>query len=360
MTYRDDSAALAARVEALRRDVVSAERDTKSQLEHAVSEYSAFAAQVAEGDLAVRLHPDASQNGLGTLAENLNAMATGLGDLSGEVREGARRISGATSEILAAVSQHTAGASEQSAALAQISTTVDEVRAAAEQAATRAADVAEKAQTSVKVSDEGLEVVEAIVDGMTEIRARVGAIATDIMTLSEQTQAISEITALVTDLADQSNLLALNATIEAAKAGEQGKGFAVVASEVRNLAEQSKQATGQVRRILGDIQKATNAAVLATEQGTRVVEVGLARTERAGEVIGALTETIRTGSVSAQQIVASAHEQSVGMDQIAHAMRDVHTSTVQFVAGAQQSQAAAEGLNDLAGQLLSLTEKYTV
>jgi methyl-accepting chemotaxis protein len=85
---------------------------------------------------------------------------------------------------------------------------------------------------------------------------------------------------------------------------------------------------------------------------------GLAATGRANH--GVLTETIRTGSVSAQQIVASAHEQSVGMDQIAHAMRDVHTSTVQFVAGAQQSQAAAEGLNDLAGQLLSLTEKYTV
>ena len=71
--------------------------------------------------------------------------------------------------------------------------------------------------------------------------------AASIVRLSEQSQAIGEIIATVTDLAEQSNLLAVNAAIEAAKAGEQGKGFAVVAQEVKSLAEQSKQATAQVR-----------------------------------------------------------------------------------------------------------------
>ena len=84
----------------------------------------------------------------------------------------------------------------------------------------------------------------------------------------------------VNDLAEQSNLLAVNASIEAAKAGEQGKGFAVVAQEVRNLAEQSKQATIQVRSILNDIQKATNAAVMVTEQGSKAVEAGVKQSPR--------------------------------------------------------------------------------
>src|SRR4028119_1286641 len=107
---------------------------------------------------------------------------------------------------------------------------------------------------------------------MQRIREQMEAIGESMMRLSEQSQAIGAIIATVDDLAQQSNLLAVNAAIEAAKAGEQGKGFAVVAQEVKSLADQSKQATTQVRTILNDIQKATGAAVMATEQGSKAVE----------------------------------------------------------------------------------------
>ncbi len=115
---------------------------------------------------------------------------------------------------------------------------------------------------------------------MKRIQTHMDSIAASIVRLSDQSQAIGEIIASVNDLAEQSNLLAVNAAIEAAKAGEQGKGFAVVAQEVRSLAEQSKQATAQVRNILGDIQKATSAAVMATEQGSKAVEAGVKQSAR--------------------------------------------------------------------------------
>ena len=86
---------------------------------------------------------------------------------------------------------------------------------------------------------------------------------------------VFEATNLINDISDQINLLSLNASIEAARAGEQGKGFAVVAQEIRSLAEQSKQATAQVRDILSDVQKATAAAVMATEQGSKAVDAGV-------------------------------------------------------------------------------------
>jgi methyl-accepting chemotaxis protein len=216
------------------------------------------------------------------------------------------------------------------------------------------------AQTSVRVGQEGTESVEAMLAGMAEIRAKVEAIAGDVLALSAQSQQIGEIIAVVNDIADQSNLLALNAAIEAAKAGEQGKGFAVVAAEVRSLATQSKAATGKVRGLLGEIQKATNAAVLATEQGSQRVERGMGLAQRAGGVIGELAATIREAAQAVQQIAASAQQQSTAMDQIAAAMRDVNQATVQFVAGARQSQTAAEGLNGLARQLQTLTERYRV
>jgi methyl-accepting chemotaxis protein len=338
---------------------IASERETKETLEKAVLDYSTFAALVAEGDLTIRMATNGGGD-LQTLSDNLNGMVTGLGQLSGRVRDGVQGMRSATSEILAAVSQHTASASQQTAAISQTSSTVDEVRAASEQTASKAREVAEKARGSVQVSDDGTRSVETIAGAMEQIRDRVQGVARDILALSGQTQQIGEITATVNELADQSNILALNASIEAAKAGEHGKGFAVVATEVRNLAEQSKAATLQVRGILGDIQKATTAAVLATEHGTKVVEEGLVLTEQAREGIGSLAETIREAAQAAQQIAASAHEQSVGMDQIAQAMKEVNEGTTQFMAGAQQSQRAAEDLNELSQQLASLVELYKV
>jgi methyl-accepting chemotaxis protein len=338
---------------------IRSEQEVKESLEAAVVEYSAFAARIAQGDLRVRVSANGADN-LRVLSGDLNGMVAGLADLSSRVREGAQSISSSTSEILAAVSQHTVSASQQSSAINETSTTMEELRAAAEQTAHKAKNVAEQARASAQVSEEGTEAVDAITRAMEEIRDRVGAMAQDILMLSEQGQQIGEITVTVNDLADQSNILALNASIEAAKAGEHGKGFAVVAAEVRNLAEQSKQATEQVRVILGDIQKATTSAVMATERGTKVVEESLGLTHRAGDGIRSLTETIREAALAAQQISASAHEQSVGMDQITQAVKDVSAGTSQFVAGAQQSQRAAEDLNELSRQLASLTERYQV
>ncbi len=313
--------------------------------------------KIAAGDLTSEISLKDARD---EISPALIAMNTNLRKIATQTRKSAASTTAATAEILAAVSQHTASANEQSAAINETTTTVDEVRAAAEQTAQKANDVAHESLGAVTVSENGRQAVDAIVTGMIEIREKVQAIAQDILALSEQTQQIGEITATVNDIADQSNLLALNATIEAAKAGEQGKGFAVVATEVRNLADQSKQATTRVRSILGDIQKATNAAVLATEQGTKGVETGMTLAQQAGSVINQLSETIREAAQAAQQIAASAHQQNIGMEQIAQAMKDINQATVQFVAGARQSQTAAENLNVMAQRLQKTVDFYQV
>jgi methyl-accepting chemotaxis protein len=334
-----------------------AERDSSTALQAAVTEYTAFAAKVADGDLTGTVSANGSAE-LRLLSANLTGMASGLADLSGQVREGAQQIGTGTAQILATVSEHTATASEQSAAISETSSTADEVRAASEQTASKAREVADSARASVEISEQGTEAVEAIGVAMEQIRQRVDAIARDILALSQQGQQIADIIATVNDVADQSNILALNAGIEAAKAGEHGKGFAVVATEVRNLAEQSKQATAQVRAILGEVQQATAGAVAATEHGTKVVEEGQRLAVRAGDVIRSQADTIRSAAHAAQQIAASAHQQSIGMDQVALAMKNLSESTGQFVTGARQSQLAAEDLNRLAHQLTSMTDRY--
>jgi methyl-accepting chemotaxis protein len=186
-----------------------------------------------------------------------------------QVRKDASDLGAAASEILAATTQQASGATEQASAISQTTTTVDEVKTIAEQSVSRAQQVVDVAQRTVEVSRTGQEAVQDTIDSMARIKTRVEVIAENILALSEQTQQIGEIIDAVNDIASQSNMLALNAAVEAARAGEHGKGFAVVAEEVRDLAERSRQATAQIKAILSDIQGATNATVIATEEGTK-------------------------------------------------------------------------------------------
>jgi methyl-accepting chemotaxis protein len=335
------------------------ERESREALQAAVRSYSEFAARVADGDLRATVAADGSDD-LRGLSESLNRMVEGLAQISGHIQAGANDIRSSTADILASVNQHSDSASLQSAAISQTSATVNELRSAAEDTAQLASDVADRASKSLQVTGESTTAVEAITAAMEEIRDRVDGIARDIVTLSDRTQQIGEITATVNGLADKSKLLALNASIEAARAGEHGRGFAVVAEEVTKLAEQSKEATAQVESILGDVQTATSAAVRASQEGTEVVERGLDLTERAGEGIRSLSDTIQESFDAAQQIAASAQEQSVGIEQIAEAMNHVNDGTSQFLEGAHQSQLAAEKLGELSAQLAAVTERYRV
>ena len=334
------------------------ERKSKQALQMAVRQYAEFAARVAEGDLTATVAGE--QQDLRELSESLNTMVGGLAEISSEIQTGVQEIGASTEEILGVVNRHTDSAAQQSAAISQTSSTVNELRTVADVTAKRAREVAERAGDSVRVSDQGTAAVAAIAEAMGDIRARVERIAEEILTLAGRAQQIGVITETVNELADRSNLLALNATIEAARAGEAGKGFAVVADQVRDLADQSKQATAKVEMILNEVKDATAAAVSASEAGAKVVERGLQLTTDADEGIRSLTEIIRSASDAAEEIASSAHQQSIGMDEIASAMTNIETSTTQFVDGAHASQTAASSLNDLAAKLTSLTERYRV
>ena len=278
--------------------------------------------------------------------------------ISRQLRESIDQLSTSSAEILATTTQIASGAAETASAVSETTATVEEVKQTAQVAGQKAKYVSESAQKAAQVSQSGRKSVEDSVQGMHRIQEQMEFIAESIVQLSEQSQAIGEIIATVNDLAEQSNLLAVNAAIEAAKAGEQGKGFAVVAQEVKGLAEQSKQATGQVRTILGDIQKATGAAVLATEQGSKAVEAGMKQSTETGESIRLLTDSINEAAQAATQIAASSQQQIVGMDQVALAMENIKQASVQNVAGTRQAEVAAQSLHELGQKLSAMIESH--
>lgn len=318
-------------------------------------EKAEFAAQIADGNLTAEFRPRGPQDVLGNA---FAAMADNLRKVNRSVSEGITVLAGAASEILAGTSQLADSATKTAASIAQTTATVEEVKQTTLLTNQKAKNVSEAAQRAAQVSRDGRRAAEESIDGMSQIRQQMELIAQSIVRLSEQGQAIAEIIATVNDLAEQSNLLAVNASIEAAKAGEHGKGFAVVAQEVKSLAVQSRQATAQVRGILGDIQKATGSAVSAAEQGSRVVEAGAKQSKSAGEAIGQLADSIAEAANAAAQIAASTQQQLAGMDQLAYAMESIRVATRQNADSTRQAEAAANGLHDLGQELKMLIARY--
>jgi methyl-accepting chemotaxis protein len=290
-------------------------------------------------------------------AETERGQRERLSEVLAQVRSAANDLNSAAAEILSATTQQVAGASEQSSAIAQTTTTVDEVKVIAEQAAARSQEVANSSQRALDVSQVGNHAVQDTIESMNQIKRRVEDIAQNILELSEQTQQIGEIIATVNEIADQSNMLALNASVEAARAGEHGKSFAVVAAEVRSLAEQSRAATIQVKRIIAEIQKATNSSVMATEEGTKGVDLGVQRVLEAREAIGKLGTVITDNAQMAVQVLGGGRQQQTGIEQIAHAMQTINQTTMQNLNSVRQAEKAAQNLNLLAKKLMETVER---
>jgi methyl-accepting chemotaxis protein len=340
-----------------RRDEVGVLAKTFAEMAESLGQMAKVAEQISAGDLTVEVTPKSDRD---TLGKAFAKMRENLRRVTREIQESISVLSSSAQQIVATTAQVASAATETATAVSETTTTVEEVKQTAQLSSQKAKYVSESAQKVAQVSQGGKKSAAESIDAMKKIREQMESIAESIVRLSEQSQAIGEIMLTVNDLAEQSNLLAVNASIEAAKAGEQGKGFAVVAQEVRNLADQSKQATAQVRSILGEIQKATNAAVMVTEQGSKAVEVGVQQAARAGESVQQLAESIAEAAQAAAQIAASSQQQMAGMDQVALAMESIKMASTQNVASTKQTESAAKNIDELGRRLKELVAVYKV
>lgn len=316
--------------------------------------------RVAGGDLDHRI-AISSRDEAGQLASAFNAMverrkvaehtATKLSTQRERtlvrVGEIASQLATSAEELHSTTSSQASGAQEQSAAVAETVAIVEEVVQTSAQAAERVQQVSDIARDAADVGATGQDALDKATSTMEAARAQANRVATSILSLAEQAQSIGEIIASVDDIAEQSNLLALNAALEAAHAGDHGRGFVVVATEMKSLAEQSKGATVQIRRMLGAIQKQSNEAVLMTETSTRGLGEAAAAAESVGVALRTLADAVTNASQAVSQIAASARQQSGGLQQINQAMRDVAAVANQNLASTRQVGQAARDLTAL-------------
>lgn len=293
-----------------------------------------------------------------TLVMALVLLVYSLRNLTNKLKEEVEVLSASGNEILNSITEASTGTAETATAVTETTTTVEELKQTAQIASEKAKNVSDVSEEALQVLKNSEETLNASISGMNNIQDGMGTISDSIIKLSENSQSIGKIIDSVNDLAEQSHLLAVNAAIEAAKAGDQGRGFVIVAQEMRNLAEQSKQATEQVRSILSDIQNSTSAAVMATERGTKAVSQGVLQSAQVSQSIRSLSLGIANVAQAASQISLSSQQQLIGVGQVTIAMGNIKESSNQHVEQMRQIEAGIKNLNHVGDGLNKLMNEY--
>lgn len=274
-----------------------------------------FAGKLAEGDFRDTLDISSSDE-MGTLANALNGMVAQLGNMFKDVISAVQTVSSASTELKSISEQMTVGAEQSSgkseavaAAAEEMSSNMNSVAAAMEEAATNIGLVAAAAGQMTSTIDEiALNTEKAAhVTGKAVNEAQ--SAAEKINELGLSAQEIGKVTETITDISEQTNLLALNATIEAARAGDAGKGFAVVASEIKDLANQTADATGDIRGKIEQIQRATEQSVAEI---TRVTEI----INQVNDIVSTVASAVEEQSVTTKKIADNVNQASGGIAEV--------------------------------------------
>ncbi|MCX6135354.1 MAG: methyl-accepting chemotaxis protein [Ignavibacteriales bacterium] len=328
-----------------------------------LKEFAVQSERVAEGDLTVVETPEISKridaaDEIGQMARAFAKMIGGLRTIIGEVREASAAVASASTEISSSTEQMSAGSQEQSTQAVEVASAVEEMSKTIVENSRNAAATADTARKAKDAAASGGEIVAETLQGMTRIADVVRKSAVTVQALGKSSDHIGEITGVIGDIADQTNLLALNAAIEAARAGEQGRGFAVVADEVRKLAERTTKATREIGSMIKNIQTETTGAVQTMEAGTKEVEEGIALADKAGASlrgIGTISEQLMD---MVSRIAAASEQQSSASEQISRNVEAISTVSGETAGSTQQISHAAEDLNRLTENLQGLVDRF--
>ncbi len=273
--------------------------------------------RIAQGDLNVHAQTK-SQDDIGLALNALNLMAKNLHEIISNVIQAAQHVYAGSDQLSSSSQMISQGATEQAASAEEAAASIEEMTQ----------NIAENTDNAIQTEKIASEAAQEAQMGGNAVDEAVAAMKK----IAEKIQIIDEIST-------RTNLLALNASIEAARAGAQGRGFAVVASEVRDLAEKSQIAAGEI------IELAQSSVQVA---------------DRAGKILLKLVPNIQSTSDLVKKIAHSSQEQSTGANQINTAMRQLDDVVQQNASAAEELASTAEELSGQSKMLLDSTTFFKI
>ncbi|MEM8673268.1 MAG: PhnD/SsuA/transferrin family substrate-binding protein [Cyanobacteria bacterium P01_G01_bin.67] len=334
------------------------QKQQREDLENAVVGLMEALEPASEGDLTVRAQ--LTDGDVGIIADLFNAIIENLKEIALQVKDSAGEVSSSLvqneSSVREIAEQAIAEAEQIQATLAsveQMSSSIQEVAENAEQTAL----ISNDAYSSAK---EGNTVMDQTVDSIQGLRTTIGDTSKKIKRLGESAQQISQVVALIDEIALKTNLLAINASVEAARAGELGQGFTAVAEQVGALAEQSAKATQEIAQLITGIQQETQEVVAAMETGTSQVVDSTRLVEATKVSLG----TVLTKSQEIDRLMKSISAATISQAETSQAVTEVmmlnsKTSQERSQSSSQVAQ-AIQSTTEILGQLQESVAQFKV
>ncbi|ELZ25685.1 MCP domain-containing signal transducer [Halosimplex carlsbadense 2-9-1] len=295
-----------------------------THLEAKATEYGDVLSEAADGDLTRRVDPDSENASMASVGESINETLDALeetisrmksfaGDVSAaseQVGTNAERVDQASEQVTASISEIFDGTTEQSERLEGAAGEMENLSATAQQVASSAQQVATTSQRAAEVGEEGREAAQRAIEEMSAIEGETEETVAAINDLDDELDEIGQIVSVITEIVEQTNMLALNASIEAAHADGDGAGFAVVADEIKGLAEETKEAAGDIESRIDGIQAQAGETVDRMESTSERVTDGVGTVEGAVDALETIVEHTEEVDTGIQEIDDATEEQA--------------------------------------------------
>ena len=312
---------------------------------------------IAHGNLSVRATVLGGGE-LGSMADSLNMMVRQLHEIIGGVKGAADNLAGLSASMANAAGKVLERGDQGNAKIHEVSAAMEEMRASVASISESADEAAGASSKTQSIANVGHENITSNAEATRRMLGSVDESSAVIANLSASVMRISEVTKVIRDIADQTNLLALNAAIEAARAGEQGRGFAVVADEVRKLAERTGASTADITSMVGQITSNTDTAVRSMEEVKNEVRNSAQIAAATKDTLVEILEATKRVSVLANHIASATHEQSSATENTASNMETISQITSNNAGNVRSMATTAESVKDTASELQKLVGQF--